>query len=264
MFPTKSQRGILKHSVMTGNNRQSASHTSLSFFASEPHQCSYLPDQQALTVFADPYIPMTNDIYSRIIEYGFRRSGKYVYSPKCTTCNRCISVRVAVDAFSASRNQRRTWKRNADVRVTKRSAKFIETHFQLYQRYIQHRHVGGGMENPTPEDYMKFLTSDWSNTWFYEFHIDSQLMAVAVADHLTSGISAVYTFYQPEFEKRSPGSFAILWLIEQARLQSLRWVYLGYYIADCQKMNYKDQYRPLEAYINGQWQRFIQGQKISD
>lgn len=248
---------------MTGNNRNTAIPNSLAFYASEPHQCNYLPDKQALTVFADPNVSMTTAIYSRIIEYGFRRSGEYVYIPKCPECNLCISVRIPVSEFVPSRNQRRVINKNSDLSVHQHAPTFNEEHYQLYRRYIHSRHIGGGMDNPTQEDYLKFLSSTWSDTVFYEIRSQNQLIGVTVADRLHTGLSAVYTFFDPDQEKRSPGSCAILWLIEETQRLGLRWLYLGYYIPNCQKMNYKARYRPLEAFISGHWRKYDKHQLIS-
>ncbi|KPJ95112.1 MAG: hypothetical protein AMJ53_03540 [Gammaproteobacteria bacterium SG8_11] len=248
---------------MTSDTRSSAIPNSLAFYASEPHQCNYLPDKQALTVFADPNVPMTTAIYSRIIEYGFRRSGEYVYIPKCPDCNSCISIRIPVQEFLPSRNQRRVIKKNSDLTVRRHPASFADEHYQLYQTYLRSRHSGGGMDNPTAKDYLKFLSSSWSATVFYEIRLGDQLIGVTVVDQLHTGLSAVYTFFDPSQEKRSPGSFAILWLIEESRRLDLNWLYLGYYIPNCQKMNYKDHYRPLEAFINGQWRKYSKNQAIS-
>ena len=119
------------------------------------------------------------------------------------------------------------------------------------------------MDNPTPEDYLKFLTSSWSNTWFYEFKTDNELVAITVVDQLLTGLSAVYTFYNPRIYSRSLGHFAILYLIQEVERLSLKWLYLGYYIQESEKMNYKTQYRPIEAYISGQWRTFPKNQDIT-
>lgn len=247
---------------MKSNTRNTAIPNTLAFYASEPHLCNYLPDKQALTVFADPNVPMSTAIYSRIIEYGFRRSGEYVYIPRCPHCDACISVRIPVKEFQANRNQRRVMQRNGDLSVHRHPPTFNEQHFQLYHTYIHSRHAGGGMENPTPKDYVKFLSSSWSHTVFYEIRLKDQLIGVSVVDHLHTGLSAVYTFFDPSEEKRSPGSYAILWLIEEARRLGLAWLYLGYYIPNCQKMKYKDRFRPLEAFINGKWRKFVRNEPI--
>lgn len=111
------------------------------------------------------------------------------------------------------------------------------------------------MDNPTPESYMQFLTANWANTMFYEIRqtADNRLLAVAIADILENALSAVYTFFDPDFESRSLGRFAVLYEIEEAKKFSLPWLYLGYWIGDCKKMNYKNEYQPLEYYRNNDW-----------
>ncbi len=111
------------------------------------------------------------------------------------------------------------------------------------------------MDNPTPESYLAFLTSSWSDTLFYEFRLEQKLLAVTVADQLGTGLSAVYTFFDPQYGARSPGNYAILWLIQQARRHNLPWLYLGYWIKECAKMAYKNQYQPFEIYRNGRWKK---------
>jgi len=171
---------------------------SLAFFESEPHVCSYLPLEMSRSLFADPSVPMTNTVYERLINYGFRRSGSYIYTPNCPSCNACQSMRVPVDQFSKNRSQQRAVKRNTDLTVNRKPAVFDQEHFELYRRYINVRHSGSSMENPNPMEYMNFLNSEWSVTYFYEFRLGSKLIAVTVADKLSNGLSAVYTFFAPE------------------------------------------------------------------
>ena len=237
--------------------------TTLSFYASSPHECNYLPDRMAVSVFADPAINMTTSLYGKLAELGFRRSGSHVYAPKCYHCQSCIPVRIPVESFSPNRSQRRTVRRNDAVEIVQTPAGFNQQHYQLYQRYLTHRHVGGGMDDPTPESYMSFLTSHWSDTAFYEFRLDNEVIAVSVVDHLPQALSAVYTFFDPELSHLSLGSFAILWLIEETKRLGHRWLYLGYWIRDSRKMAYKDNYRPIEALVNGHWLRFQADEKIS-
>ena len=226
---------------------------SLAFFASEPHPCSYLDDQTAISVFADPSVPMTMPVYSRLADYGFRRSGSYVYTPSCPSCKACLPLRIPVEGFRPNRSQRRTIKRNADLTVQAIPATFRQEHFELYCRYLSHRHAGSTMENPTQEEYMSFLYSDWSDTWFYEFRDNGKLVGVSVADKLVQGLSAVYTFFEPAYEARSLGTYAILWLVEETKSLQLRALYLGYWIPQCKKMQYKSFFRPSEIFRNGRW-----------
>jgi len=230
-------------------------HQPLNLYATPPHQCGYLPEQQATTIFLDPHIQKDNRIYSQLTEQGFRRSGEHLYRPHCTHCQACVSVRIPVHAFEPRRSQTRVWQKNQDITVRPVAPVYKPEHFSLYRRYITHRHKGGGMDTHTPDGYMQFLTSHWANSVFYEFHQNDRLLAVSVVDHLSQGWSAVYTFFDPSYPQRSLGTYVILWQIAAIRKQHLNWLYLGYWIADCRKMRYKTDYHPLEYYLDGQWSR---------
>jgi arginine-tRNA-protein transferase len=222
-------------------------------FLSMPHPCSYLPGRVATSLFVDPRAPLNSATYASYMRLGFRRSGDLVYRPHCRDCQACIPVRVPVPAFRPSRSQRRIQARNHDLRVLARSPEYDPEHFALYLRYQKHRHAGGGMDDPDPQKYTNFLLSRHVHTVFYEMRWRTQLLGVAVVDHLPDGLSAVYTFFDPSETRRSLGSFAVLWQIERARQLGLDWVYLGYLIRECTKMSYKENFQPLEAYVDGRW-----------
>jgi arginyl-tRNA--protein-N-Asp/Glu arginylyltransferase len=227
----------------------------ISFYATPPYQCSYLPEKQAVTLFVDPSLPKSQGVYASLSGYGFRRSGEHLYRPRCPRCSDCIPVRIPVDDFQARRNQRRTWEKNQDLVVRPVEAGFDEEHFALYQRYVEIRHADGGMDQPTPQSYVDFLTATWTQTQFFEMRQSGKLVAVAVVDRMHDALSAVYTFYDPDLPQRSLGRYAILFEIEETRRQGLKWLYLGYWIRRCQKMSYKDEYQPLEYYFDGHWTR---------
>ena len=225
----------------------------LGFYATPPHECSYLSDKEAITLFADPRFPKNTQLYSTLLGNGFRRSGEHLYQPYCTGCSACIPIRIPVSDFKPTRNQVRTWKRNYDLIIRPRDAGFDLQHYDLYQRYLVSRHAGGGMDNPTPESYMDFLTATWADTVFLEMKHDNKLLAVAVVDRMDDALSAVYTFFDPEYSNRSLGKFAILYAINEARKTGLSWLYLGYWIAECKKMNYKNEYQPMEYFLDSKW-----------
>lgn len=227
----------------------------LGFYATPPHDCNYLPGRQAVTLFADPRFRKNNRLYSALADSGFRRSGEHLYVPYCKSCSSCIPVRILVNEFVPSRRQARARRRNSDLVVRKRMAEFDPEHYELYCRYLAARHRGGGMDNPTPDTYMEFLTSSWSDTFFYEFRDANHLLAVAAVDLMQNALSAVYTFYEPDLTDRSLGRFAILVEIDEARRMGLDWLYLGYWIRQCRKMNYKNEYQPLEYFREGEWHR---------
>lgn len=223
------------------------------FYTTQPHPCSYLPGREAVTLFADPSVPVDTALYSQLIAYGFRRSGEHVYRPRCPRCEACIPIRIPVTNFRPNRAQRRAWRRNQDLDIRPVESGFNEEHYRLYRRYAAARHKGGGMDDAEPARYVDFLTSPWVDTRFCEFRWNGQLVAVAVYDQLRRGLSAVYTFFDPEFRARGLGVYAVLWEIREARHLGLPWLYLGYWIEQCPKMSYKNQYRPHEYYLHGQW-----------
>ena len=227
--------------------------TTLHFYASTPETCSYLPERQSISAFANPHVDMNIETYNELIQYGFRRSGGYLYRPHCPDCQECVSLRLPVSEFKFSRNDKRTMRKNKDLMIHQLDGKFVEEHFELYQRYINSRHIGGSMENPTRSDYRRFLISDWTDTTFIEFRQGKKLLAVAVTDATSSGNSAVYTFFDPDYHDRSLGHFAILKQIELTIENSLPYLYLGYWIKGCDKMKYKARYKPSEGFINDAW-----------
>lgn len=246
----------------TDENQPRHSLNELAFFASAAHDCSYLDEQTAVSVFADPNAAMDMSTYSALAERGFRRSGTHVYTPHCPNCQACVAARVPVNLFKPNRNQRRTLNRATDITTEISHPEFSNEAFALYQKYISTRHSGGGMDDNNPERYLDFLTSDWADTEFVEFRIDGRLIAVAVQDVLTHGLSAVYSFFDPEFTRISLGRYAVLWQIGEAQRRRLPWLFLGYWIGNCKKMLYKQEYRPIELLQHGRWQRFERNQTL--
>lgn len=229
--------------------------SSLKLFATQPHPCSYLEDQEATTLFVDPEAPVDITLYSQLSQLGFRRSGSHLYRPQCKNCQACISCRIPVALFNPNRSQRRCWQRNSDVVISVTDNINTRKHYELYAKYIAQRHKDGDMYPPSITQYEAFLTREWGVTRYLELHAGEHLLGVAVCDQLEDGLSAVYTFYDPDEERRSLGVFAILAQIEIARNQGMNYLYLGYWIKQCHKMRYKIQYRPLELLLNRRWMR---------
>jgi len=229
--------------------------STLKLFATQPHPCSYLDGQEATTVFVDPEANIDPALYTQLSQLGFRRSGAHLYRPQCLRCQACVSSRIPVKAFKPNRSQRRCLQLNRDLSL--QITKDINTleHYNLYSRYIESRHQDGDMYPPSEDQYKAFLTSEWEITQFIEFRLEGRLIGVSVCDRLGDGLSAVYTFYDAGEESRSLGKFAILAQIEKAKSLGLDYLYLGYWIKECEKMSYKIQYRPLELLVNRRWMR---------
>jgi arginyl-tRNA--protein-N-Asp/Glu arginylyltransferase len=153
--------------------------------------------------------------------------------------------------------------KNAGIKTTITKPEFVEEHFALYRKYIATRHTGGGMDDPSEDKYIEFLTSVWAETEFVEFRLREQLVALAVMDILPNGLSSVYTYFDPDHARLSLGRHALLWQIKEAKRRHLPYLYLGYWIKDCQKMFYKQEYRPIELYQNNRWSCFDRQQELA-
>ena len=225
----------------------------IQLYLTKSHDCGYLEDKQASNLVPDPGLPMTMDIYSQLIQLGYRRSGDHTYRPHCDSCSECVPCRVPVSLFKARKTQQRCLKRNQDLTVNIVPAHYSEEHFTLYSNYLSARHSDGDMVNPEPDDFKKFLYCDWSDTHFIEIRQNQQLKAVAVTDKVSNGLSAVYSYFDTNEQQRGLGSFCVLQQIQLALSLELDYLYLGYWIDQNKKMQYKSNFRPLETLINNQW-----------
>lgn len=225
----------------------------LQLYITTESPCSYFSDRMSRSLVPDPAITLNMPIYNQLIQHGFRRSGGHSYRPHCQGCQACISCRVPVSQFKHNRSQQRCLKKNDDIDLSMADAGFTEEYFELYRRYLNSRHIDGSMANPAKNDFKQFLYSDWSDTQFIELRLNGVLVAVAVTDIICDGLSAVYSFFDPELNKRSLGTYCVLKQIEYAKQLKLDYVYLGYWIENHEKMHYKNNFKPLQLYIDNQW-----------
>jgi arginine-tRNA-protein transferase len=227
---------------------------SFSLYRAPSQDCSYLDGEESSSLFIDPALDLDANTYQALLAAGFRRSGPIVYQPGCNACHQCTSLRLPVDQFKPNRSQNRIAKKTRHIQTIDRPGGFVDEHFQLFRRYQQSRHQGE-MAKMDEFEYEQFLFAPWSNTRSLEFRDGGgELLAVAITDHLPNAHSAVYTFFEPQLEELSLGVLAVLRQISDARSGGVEHLYLGYWIAACQKMAYKINYMPCEIYRDQTWQ----------
>jgi arginine-tRNA-protein transferase len=218
-----------------------------------PHPCNYLPGREArsLAFFAQELEP---GVYHALLDLNFRRCGSMFYRPVCAHCHQCQNIRVPVDDFEPNRAQSRCAKRNHDIAVTVGEPRATKEKHRLYQRYLRLRH--DREFDDSWQEYYDFLYDSPLNTIETVYRLDGRLVGVGISDVEPEAMSAVYCYFDTDLDARSLGVFNVLWLIEQCRRERMPHLYLGFYVRDCRKMNYKITYQPCELLQpDGTWRR---------
>ncbi|MBB1477992.1 arginyltransferase [Pseudoalteromonas sp. SG41-2] len=220
---------------------------------SQQFHCSYLADrQEQLLVILDPSC-YTPGKFEQLLALGFRRSGDQIYRPHCPVCSACKSVRVLAKAFLPTKSQKRKLNKAKNAFCVKYSDQQRPEYFPLYSKYITERHQDGSMYPPEQSQFNSFIFCHWLPITFIELWDQEKLVAVAVTDCMHNAVSAIYTFFDPDYEHFSVGTIMILEQLKFAKQYDKEFVYLGYQIDECAKMRYKTQFLPAQNRVADQW-----------
>jgi arginine-tRNA-protein transferase len=224
------------------------------FYTTAPLPCPYLPGRTERKIVTELAGGEAEPLHDKLSRAGFRRSHNIAYSPVCPGCRACIPIRIVVDAFQPDRTQRKISRLNADLLTAEMPARASAEQFALFQRYQSARHSDGDMAAMGFYDYRAMVEDTPITTGVVEFRdARGQLVGACLTDWLSDGLSAVYSFFEPDDTRRSLGTYAILWLVARAQALGLPYVYLGYWVPQSPKMAYKSRFRPSEALSGGTW-----------
>jgi leucyl-tRNA---protein transferase len=224
------------------------------FYTTAPLPCPYVTGRTERKVVTEITGPDADALHDRLSRAGFRRSHNIAYAPVCPSCQACVPIRIPTATFQPGRTLRRIARDNATLEGFEVPSRATAEQYQMFQRYQQARHGDGDMATMSFYDYRAMVEDTPIETFIAEFRDpDDRLVGACLTDRLGDGLSAVYSFFAPEMAHRSPGTYAILWLIERARAQGLPYVYLGYWVPESRKMAYKARFRPSEILAGGTW-----------
>jgi arginyl-tRNA--protein-N-Asp/Glu arginylyltransferase len=228
-----------------------------SFFITAPLPCPYLSNrvEQRMVTELSGSDPIT--LHETLSQAGFRRSHSLVYTPMCKDCSACIPVRTVVNKFQPSTSQRRILKLNKNITAEEMPARATSEQFELFSRYQEKRHTGGDMSSMDFYDFQALIEETPVITVHINFRNEHDfLIGGCLVDIMSDGLSAVYSYFDPNYHKNSIGSYMVLWLIERTKQLGLPHLYLGYWIKGSKKMAYKDKFSPLEYYAAEAWSKF--------
>lgn len=223
---------------------------------SQPFDCNYISGQkEQLLVIKEAQLDA--NLFEQLLGMGFRRNGDSIYKPRCPNCQSCQSIRVPVAKFTLSKRQKRTLKANQDLHWVM-SAQAHPQQYALYEKYIAERHSDGPMFPPSQQQFDDFLNCSWLAPHYIQVFDGDTLVAVAVTDVMPHSLSAIYSYFHPDYEKRSLGAFLILLQCQQAKIWQKDFLYLGYQIDENTKMKYKRLYRPYQILTAVGWEENIE------
>tara|TARA_B110000037_G_scaffold44610_1_gene54832 strand:+ start:502 stop:1221 length:720 start_codon:yes stop_codon:yes gene_type:complete len=227
------------------------------FYLSNEEPCSYISNKKEKKIFTIIDDPQNSHQYETLIKHGFRRSHNILYNQVCDKCNLCKSLRINCVNFKPSKSQKRILNKNQNIYKKKLSTKTSLEQFKLFKKYLEFKHQESEMNEMNYRDYKKMLDAPGINTHIYEYYLNQELVACVISDFLDNSVSMVYSFYSKEFLKFSIGKYMILDHFNLAKKIKKKYVYLGYWVEGCEKMDYKSKFNSSEILINNTWKDYL-------
>ena len=233
------------------------------YYTTAPLPCPYVAGRTERKIVTEITGSDAEFLHDQLSRAGFRRSHNIAYAPVCPNCRACVPIRVPVNDFTPDRSLRKIWRQNSHLEGFEVPARATQEQYALFQRYQSARHGDGDMASMSFYDYRAMIEDTPIETFVIEFRDqEDQLIGACLADRVNDGLSAVYSFFEPNLARQSLGNHAIKWLIARTRELGLPNVYLGYWVRDSRKMSYKTRFHPAEILIAGSWRRYDADQTI--
>tara|TARA_B100000686_G_scaffold350679_1_gene447284 strand:- start:1311 stop:2036 length:726 start_codon:yes stop_codon:yes gene_type:complete len=227
------------------------------FFGTRSLPCPYIEGRIERKIVTDLRGPGAEKLYQKLSHAGFRRSHNLAYSPACPNCEACVPVRIMASDFKLTRSFSRVKRINKDLFIEEMDSSATIEQFNLFSAYQRERHSAGEMVGMTFNDYKCMVEDTPVTSGIIEFRkCNGKLVGVMLMDRLEDGLSAVYSFFDIMIPRHSLGTFMILWMIEQASQYRLPYVYLGYWVENCDNMSYKTRFQPVEMLRKNIWSIF--------
>ena len=227
------------------------------FYKSHPFSCSYIENNTEQRIFVKlDNSKKSNSLFNNLMANGFRRNLDHMYLPVCENCQSCVSSRINMHGFEFSKSNKRILRKNIDTYHIKKKNEIDLDRYKLFIKYTNFKHSKGQMKNMSFEEFKSFVYESPVETKILDFfNIKNNLIGTILLDVLKDGLSAVYSFYDPNLNKNSLGKLMILKAIMEVERLKLDYLYLGFWIKESQKMNYKLNFNNLELFKNGNWEK---------
>ena len=208
--------------------------------------CPYLPDR--LSRFEYRWTTdLSGEQLEALLERGWRRFGRSLFRPICQKCQECRSLRIILSEVQLTKSQRRCRNRNSDVRLIVQPPSVTDEHVRLYNNYHRDMHKRRGwpyQETSADDYYQSFVEGHFDFSREFLYVRDDQLIGVGLVDMTARVQSSVYFIHDPLWRSKGPGTFSVLSEIDIGRAADRDYLYMGYYIRDCESMSYKNRFRP--------------------